>query len=369
MNKLIAALAIGSAALLACGTEPQTSAPRPSGALQKSGTFVLDVNPQLRTATFRTNKQAVYGVRPFGEDGSTLTNPAGTIQAVTLTADPPGVNGCSLNQNCFTVQLTNFTGAFQGGVYMAIDSVTPATGRGLSAGTQDPVPMGVIAALGGRNFGDLADGASSAVLPMVFDVPDSSPYAVAGSFWGDAAGVAPVVVAYSFGQTPYCGTFCYFDELHNINTTGNPNNNSSVGAPALGQLVDGIRGTNNWGADNGFGNAQEWVGWFPGASGPVVDIDFVLAAQSVINSVTIGMNNFDPFDVAQPSQFDVSFSNDGVTYGGTQSFVLGANMAAIPTGERADLTFNLGGVSAAFVRVEAVTQLNAWIFLDEVGFN
>lgn len=172
-------LALSFLPTFACGA----TAP-PQGASVPRGTFTIHVDPARKTAEVR---QAIYAALSFGEDGDTATNPANTIQAVTTNPYLPNEGDCGPGTNCFDVQLTNFTGVDQGGVYMALDAITPATGRALLL--PDAPPAGVGAALGGRMFGDLADGASSAILGVDIAIPDLSPYVVRGTFWGDS--VAP----------------------------------------------------------------------------------------------------------------------------------------------------------------------------------
>ena len=157
------------------------------------GDFGIEVDPRTGSVVLSFYDSSVRGlVReiPFGADGDPNTNPPGTIQAVTTNPRGPNENGCPDFTNCFTVQLTNFTGTPQFDVFMGIDSIAPPTGRDLVG--PDAVPAGVNAALGGRAFGDLANGASSAALQLDFTVPSSSAYIVRGRFWGDNGVLNPV---------------------------------------------------------------------------------------------------------------------------------------------------------------------------------
>lgn len=149
---------------------------------REAGSYVLTLDPASGTATFATQQQAVYVEVPFGEDGNPGTNPPGTMQAVTTSALLPGDPGCPTD-NCFTVQLTNFSGTDLTGVFMSIDAITPPTGRALVG--SDGVPAGVTAPGGGRNFGNLTNGQTSAGLAFNISIPDLTPYTVRGRFWGD----------------------------------------------------------------------------------------------------------------------------------------------------------------------------------------
>ena len=152
------------------------------------GHFVLDVDPATRTARFG---QSLYSELPFAQDGDPNTNPAGTIQAVTTSALFPGQGNCPATANCFRVVLRNFTGDRQHGMFMGVDEITPPTGRAII--NSDELPPGVSAPGGGRAFGDLADAASTAAKTMNISIPDTSPYHLKGSFWGDDTPAVPAV--------------------------------------------------------------------------------------------------------------------------------------------------------------------------------
>jgi hypothetical protein len=184
----------------------------------------------------------------------------------------------------------------------------------------------------------------------------------------------PYLIGYDFSAIPQCGSFCYFDEPHNINLNGpsvpiscvqpapiNSCNNNGYNQNAMGQLVDGIKGVDNWTTDLGNGSAYEWVGW----SGQNVTLTFQFAAVRGFSTITIGMDNFDPGDVTQPAEIDIAFSNNGSTYTPVQKFVKGAGMPQIASGLRADIPFSVSG-SGAYVQITAITA--GWTFLDEITF-
>ena len=134
------------------------------------------------------------------------------------------------------------------------------------------------------------------------------------------------------------GAFDYFDDTHN--PPGQP----------LGQLTDGIKGGNDWAADLGNGNGQEWVAWSQG--NPTITFDF--ASTVSLQSVTIGFNR-GTGGVALP---------DSVTIGGTVFTLIGTELA---DNTRGDLTFS-GSWTGNSLDVTLADADTSFIFVDEVQF-
>lgn len=175
-------------------------------------------------------------------------------------------------------------------------------------------------------------------------------------------------LVYRFSAVPNCGSYCYYDELHNIaiNGEGQSDNNNGYDQLATGQLLDGVRGSDAWPDDLGNGNAYEWVGWYaPYAGNPMVLFQF--GGQRVFETITIGINNWDPGDVTQPYQIDFAFSEDGVNFGTPLSFsTADGTMEQIPAGYRGDLTFDVSGQTGAYANITFYNPY--WTFIDEVVF-
>ena len=176
----------------------------------------------------------------------------------------------------------------------------------------------------------------------------------------------PGVYAFNFG--PQCGSYCYYDEKHNIavNGAGQGANNAGYDQFAFGQLLDGIKGADLWPADLGSGNAYEWVGWL--AKAAVVTVK--LPKTKVLTQVVVGMDNGSPpSDVAQPTEVQVQLSSDGISWSAAASFKKSdGTMATIPAFKRADVALKLAQpVAAQWVKL---TFLNPyWTFLDELRFD
>lgn len=169
---------------------------------------------------------------------------------------------------------------------------------------------------------------------------------------------------YFFAPTPNCGSYCYFDEPHNVNVSGDGANNAGIGTYAVGQLVDGKKGGDNWSSDLGNGPAFEWLGWSTGA--PVATFRF--PKTRALAQVTVGLNNFVTGGVSQPSAVTVQTSVDGVSYSKGTKFSLGdKTMAAIPVGKRGDVVLKFASVDARYVRL-SFERVN-WTFVDEVSFD
>ena len=172
--------------------------------------------------------------------------------------------------------------------------------------------------------------------------------------------------AYAFGAPPESGTYEYFDELHNVaaNGAGQELNNGGFDQLFPGQLTDGTRGADDWGADLGNGNGYEWVGWL------YTDPTVTLAFPSVrdFHSVTIGINNFTPGVVVEPDEVHIAFSTDGTNFGPEIVFRQSdATLPIIPTGTRGDVTLVFPSQLARFVRIAFVNS-GPWTFVDEIAF-
>ena len=145
-------------------------------------------------------------------------------------------------------------------------------------------------------------------------------------------------ISYSYSTPPQGDLYNYFDEPHNPPL--NP----------LGQLTDGIKGSNLWYEDLGNGKAYEWVGWF--LTNPTITFNF--GSQVTINQVQIGFNRSSYGSVALPS---------AVIIGGV-STVLNGNEIAPST--RGDLNFT-GAWHGSSLSVTLDSGFG-WDFVDEFKF-
>ncbi len=172
---------------------------------------------------------------------------------------------------------------------------------------------------------------------------------------------------YRFSEAPQCGGACYFDEPHNIAVLGPTKADDPSGFLqwASGQLVDGLRGSDDWGVDLGSGVAYEWVGW--SSLAPVITVQF--AAPRKLGLVRLGLSNGKIGSVNQPPQVSVRLSLDGQTWTPPQVFGLAAaTMPAIPQGKRADIALTLPLQVARFVEIAFATP-GSWTFVDELEFD
>lgn len=117
------------------------------------------------------------------------------------------------------------------------------------------------------------------------------------------------------------------------------------------QLTDGVLGVNNWAANLGNGNAQEWVGWLSVQP----SLLFTLPAAFQVTQVRIGFNNSQGYGGIY---LPVDLTINGTGYGLTGN--------EIPAGERGWVTFNTNFFSNQ-VQID-MTDYNSgrWIFVDEV---
>jgi hypothetical protein len=179
-------------------------------------------------------------------------------------------------------------------------------------------------------------------------------------------GVNCLPVGYKFSVATSCGTYCYNDEAHDvaINGAGQGNNTAGFNQYALGQLTDGKKGAHAWPDNLGNGNAFEWVGFV----GVDPEVTFKFPVSRLFSTVTLGLSNWDPGDVTEPSSVQVSFSNDGTTFGAPLTFSQSAGtLPVIPFQQRQDISLNIAGQGGAYVKVTFV-HAPGWVFLDEISF-
>lgn len=171
-------------------------------------------------------------------------------------------------------------------------------------------------------------------------------------------------VAYRMLQTPDTGTYAYFDETHNLVTSGNAADNTACGELAPGQLIDGVKGADLIGADLGQGPAFEWVAW----KYEPVDIDFDFGVVRTLAAVEVGLDNQDAGGVSQPLSVTVSFSADGASFDQPVAFSLArGTLPPIPAGKRGDVLLSFSAIEARYVRL-SFEPGNNWVFVDEVAF-
>lgn len=117
------------------------------------------------------------------------------------------------------------------------------------------------------------------------------------------------------------------------------------------QLTDGIFGVDEWSANLGQGNAQEWVGWYTTAA----TITFTFPVPVSITAVTLGLARGEGAGIFIPPSITV----------GIETFALAGD--TFPDGTRANLTFAL---AQPLVGTQLTVNVNStpgqWAFLDEV---
>lgn len=172
---------------------------------------------------------------------------------------------------------------------------------------------------------------------------------------------------YKFSEKPQCGAACYFDEGHNVAVNGPTKAGDPAGYDmwATGQLVDGVRGVDDWAADLGKGTAYEWVGW--SSLKPVVTM--VTIKPRLIAVVRLGLNNHLLGSVSQPPQVQVRLSLDGVQWTLPLTFKLSdGSLPAIAPGKRGDVALQVPQQVARFVEIAFATP-GSWTFVDEIAFD
>lgn len=172
---------------------------------------------------------------------------------------------------------------------------------------------------------------------------------------------------YKFSQMPQCGAICYPDELHNLAVAGPGKALDSSGFDqwASGQLVDGVHGEDDWGADLGKGPSYEWVAW----SSADFKLTFQFPKPRQVSLIRVGVNNSGTGSVIEPPQIVVRLGTDGQTWGPAVTYsVTAGSLVKLPLGARGDLLLQLSAQTARFVQLSFVTS-GSWTFIDEVGFD
>lgn len=119
------------------------------------------------------------------------------------------------------------------------------------------------------------------------------------------------------------------------------------------QLTDGIKGADDFLADQGYGSAYEWVGWTD-LTEPVT-LTFTFEGDSNIASLEIGFNHREGLGIFVPQI---------VTINGVD-FELSAD--EVPNNQRKDVVFN-GPFSGPEVQIVLHSRGRGWILVDEVHF-
>ncbi len=172
---------------------------------------------------------------------------------------------------------------------------------------------------------------------------------------------------YKYSVAPECGAACYYDEAHNVALNGpsGASNNAGFDQFATGQLLDGLRGVDDWSANLGGGSAFEWVAWT--AQLQVITVEF--AKPRNLTFVRLGLNNKMDGAVSQPPQVEVRVSLDAVKWSPLQTFKLAdGTEPAIPAGKRGDIVLPFALEAARYIEIRFLTP-GSWTFVDEMEFD
>jgi hypothetical protein len=174
-------------------------------------------------------------------------------------------------------------------------------------------------------------------------------------------GTDPCIASdYRFEQAPDCGSYCYYDEAHNLALNGSSSNNAGFNLYARGQLLDGVRGNPDYTLNMGL----DWVGWlYRDAS-----VIFRFPSTRRFNVVCVGANNHATGGINAPSEVQIQFSDDDVTWG--LPFVFRRSMGNLPTiapGTRGDWLLVTPGGEGRYIRVTLYYSAT-WTMVDEFEF-
>ena len=170
---------------------------------------------------------------------------------------------------------------------------------------------------------------------------------------------------YKFSASAECGASCYYDEAHNIAISGSADKAAGFASFAAGQLLDGVRGVDDWATNLGKGVGFEWVAW----TAPLQIVTVVFAKPRDLALVRLGLNNKKDGAVAQPPELQLRFSMDATKWSVLHVFkTADGTQPAIPPGHRGDIDLSFAVQTARFVEIRFVTP-GSWTFLDELEFD
>lgn len=188
----------------------------------------------------------------------------------------------------------------------------------------------------------------------------------ATAFVANMASAAPLTIKTYDLINGQSGFTTYRDDTYGgPGATGNPNVNGSSLAGGLGQLTDGVLGTNNI-ADNGY---FDWIGW--STIQPTITFNF--GALASIDRISFRTANNSPSfsDVAVFGSASRSYSIDGVTFFSLANYLTTATDRTGDASRWVDIPF---AVNAQYVRVQLFdgTKIGGtnpgakpWIFVSE----
>ena len=176
------------------------------------------------------------------------------------------------------------------------------------------------------------------------------------------AGVIVNPISYDMpngGGSAHGGGWQYWDDTYD--GSGNTTIDGAPLSGGLGQLTDGVVGTDNWQVDLGNGVAYEWVGWW-NTLNPTITFDFGHLVD--FESFELHINNSGNGCTAMFANANLSFSTDGISFGDDMVYTT-------PPEE-------LGNPSARFVMIDmprtsryvraTLDHTAYWLFLSEVRF-
>jgi hypothetical protein len=231
-----------------------------------------------------------------------------------------------------------------------------ACGAGGAGGAGSPSAVSVSSGSGSGGEGGAGGSGGSGGAPCT-KVEDCT--TAADDDCSGAANESCPPIGYAFSVAP---PIEYDDEAHNAATTGNEADGSAFADFALGQLVDGIKGGDDFG-DLGNGPAFEWVVWLGEA-----EITFDFGVVRDFSQLGIGMSNVGLY-IFQPSEVHVSLSEDGTSFTrfGKGFSLADGTLPSIPLGKRADVALVVAG-SGRYLRIGLVPGMAA-LAIDEVTFD
>lgn len=180
---------------------------------------------------------------------------------------------------------------------------------------------------------------------------------------GACVRAAPV---YRYSRRHVPGACPFPDETHNLATGTSALDCSGWGVYAAGQLVDGVRGFDNYQLNQ----SLEWVAWQTRSDPTDMSVLFDFGVAIPVGQVVVGMSNYATYGIQQAKEIRIAHSSDGTNWSTPHTFSIAAGTLPVaPSRTRADFVLNLNSTTVRRYWSVSFVADAEWTLVDEIEFN